>query len=46
MPWRMLIGIRRSMSSAVRTVTGMAMMPSEMAPAMAEKCPICSTTSV
>ena len=38
--WRMLDGISRSMSSAVRTVTGMTMMPSEIAPAMAEKWPM------
>ena len=42
----MLCGISRSMSSAVRTVTGITMMASETAPAIAEKCPIGTTTSV
>ncbi len=37
-------GTSRSMSSVVRTVTGMAMMASAAAPAMAEKCPIGTTT--
>ena len=41
MPW----GTRLSMSSVVRTITGMAMMASEMAPEMAEKFPIGTTTS-
>jgi phosphate transport system permease protein len=45
-PVGMLAGTRFSMSSVVRTITGTQMMPSEMAPASAEKCPMRMTTSV
>ena len=38
-------GTRFSMSSVVRTVTGMAMMASATAPASAEKCPMRTTSS-
>jgi len=38
-------GTRFNMSSVVRTITGMAMMPSATAPAMAEKCPMRITSS-
>ena len=38
-------GTRLSMSSVVRTVTGMAMIASATAPAMAEKCPMRTTSS-
>ncbi len=36
-PSRMPFGTSRSMSSVVRTITGSEMMPSEIAPAIAEK---------